>query len=137
MRKDRRSFVLLLSWKENHVVPAVLLSNVRAIDALGVVLLSVINLMSCCFNMLQRFGWCVFWVVLICLCGYSCTRLACFDPTRGLWWDHFLPMPGDISWCRARWSLGANTDCPSLALCLFPGVIFLFFRADCAFGPAG
>ena len=39
--------------------------------------------------------------------------------------------------CRAKGSLGANADWPSLVFCRLFSAIFLFFHADCPIGSAG
>jgi hypothetical protein len=63
--------------------------------------------------------------------------MAYFDPTRGLRWDHFLPIVVMLSWCRAGGVLGVNTGRLSLALCWLFIAISLFLRADCALCSVG
>lgn len=86
LRKDRRSFVLLSHMVGEPRFPVYCYSKVCASVMVLRGFLLVIGFMWCDFSGLIVFCFCVFWVVQNLSCGYSCTRMAHFDPVLSLWW---------------------------------------------------
>lgn len=123
---ERQKVVCLVSsWLENHVVPALIISKVRARVSETDSSLLVFVVMPCYFRMLSNFQGGDFWVVRISLSEYSCTRKAYFDPdchrSRIIFSQPVVMSPGGYvgCFCGGTWGGEADPGLQLLFICLF------------------